>query len=518
MNRIWIAALTLLSACASSVSTRAAGPFAAPPGSAAEYLASREAAVVSEFFDFLSLPNSAQNLPEVERNAEFLVEMLARRDVPAEILRTSGAAPAVYGEFRTPGAQTTILFYAHFDGQPPGEARSWETPAFEPALRRGRIEDLAPIVELGRAEFPLDDDARIYARSASDDKGPIMALMVALDALRARGEALNANVRFFFEGEEEAGSPHLADHLRAHAEKLRADLWIFADGPIDPSGQARVVLGVRGLQTFSITVYGAGAALHSGHYGNVAPNPGARLAHLIASMRAEDGSITIGGFDEPVASSDVRALARAAFDDVRILEAIATPGTESGLSYGVSLLRSALNVTQFDFGGAGAPRNIIEQEASASFDLRLGQGLTVADARSLIEAHIRAQGYELIDAPPTLGQRRSHNRMARLRWGNSGYPAAASPLSDPMVRRAIEVVRDTATETVQVIPMLGGSLPISSVQDVLGVPFVIVPIVNADNNQHGPNENIRWGEFRRGVELYAALLRADWRREAAPSH
>lgn len=516
MNRTCIFALVLLAACASSSARPAANPFASQsPRFASEYLARHEGEVLSEFFDFLALPNSAEDAGQVERNAEFLVQMLARRGAHAGILRTSGAAPAVYGEIRSPGAQASILFYAHFDGQPAGEAARWETPAFEPTLRRGRFEDLAPIVERGNAESPLGDDARIYARSASDDKGPIMALMVALDALRARGEVLNANIRFFFEGEEEAGSPHLADHLRAHSDKLRSDLWIFADGPIDPSGQPRVVLGVRGLQTFSISVFGAGADLHSGHYGNVAPNPGARLAHLIASMRAEDGAITIRGFDEPAMSSDARALARAAFDDARILEGIEAPATESGMSYGESVLRSALNLIQLDFGGEGAPRNVIEQEASASFDLRLGPGLTVADARSRIEAHVRAQGYTLIDAPPTPEQRRSHNRLARLRWRNAGYPAAASASNHPMVRRAIEVAREAATGTVQVIPMLGGSLPISSVQEVLGVPFVIVPIANADNNQHGPNENIRWGEFRRGVELYAALLGTNWRRETA---
>src|SRR5262249_8084573 len=164
--------------------------------------------------------------------------------------------------------------------------------------------------------------------------------------------------KFFLEGEEEAGSPHLRQMLIAHRDALASDLWIFGDGPIDPRGLPRVVLGVRGVMAFSLTVYGPAISLHSGHYGNVAPNPAVGLAYLIASMRGENSAIKIAGFDraaDPI-SAQTRALAREAFDDAGMLDGPMLPATESGLSAGESVLRPALNLTQLSYGGTGPAR------------------------------------------------------------------------------------------------------------------------------------------------------------------
>ena len=331
-------------------------------------------------------------------------------------------------------------------------------------------------------------------------------MLAAIDALRAANIPLSANIKFFLEGEEEAGSPSLARTLETHRDALQSDLWIFGDGPVDPRGLPRVVLGVRGVASFRITVYGAAGSLHSGHYGNVAPNPGARLAHLIASMRAPDGTILIDGLEADPPSREALALAREGFDSEGMLAGPQIAEAESGQSYGESILRPALNLTQLSYGGAGAQRNAIDPEATAGFDLRMTPGLTPDEARAAIEAHLRAQGYELIDGPPTPEQRRAHARLARLEWNDQGYASAAAPLDDPAVRRIVGVLRTATNDELRITPMLGGSLPIAPIGDVLQTPFVIVPIVNADNNQHAPNENLRMREFRRGVELYAALL------------
>ena len=179
---------------------------------------------------------------------------------------------------------------------------------------------------------------------------------------------------------------------------------------------------------------------------------------------------------------------------------------ESGLDYGESVLRPALNVTQLLYGGAGGQRNAIDAEATAGFDLRLVPGMTVAQSRAAIEAHLRGQGYVLLDAPPTAEERIRHPRLARLDFGDDGYAAAMSDPAQPAVARAIEVMREATAGEVRVAPLMGGSLPIAPIGEVLGAPFVIAPIVNADNNQHAPNENLRMAEFRRGIALYAALL------------
>lgn len=473
---------------------------------AREHVAANEEAIVRELRDLLALPNVASNPDDIRRNAEALVAMLERRGVSARIIETPGAPVNVYGEIATPGATRTLLFYAHFDGQPIEPLDAWVTPPFTPTLRSGRFEDGAEVIPWERASYPLADDARIYARSASDDKAPIVAMLAALDAMRAANILLSANIKFFLEGEEEAGSPNLARTLETHRNLLASDLWLFGDGPIDPRGLARVALGVRGITSFRLTVYGPATSLHSGHYGNVAPNPAARLAHLIASMRDDQGRITIDGFSADAPSREALALARDGFDTQGMLDGPQIAETEAGLSYGESILRPALNVTQLSYGGAGPQRNVIDAEAAAGFDIRLTPGITPDRARELVEAHVRREGYTLVDAPPTPEQRRINARLARLEFGDLGYASAASDLDNPAVGRIVEVSRAATGGEVRVVPLIGGSLPIAPIGEVLQTPFVIVPIVNADNNQHAPNENIRMREFRRGIEFYAALL------------
>jgi acetylornithine deacetylase/succinyl-diaminopimelate desuccinylase-like protein len=473
---------------------------------ARSHVAANEQAIVEELRDLLALPNVAPNAADIRRNAEALVAMFERRGITARILETPNAPVSVYAELATAGADRTLLFYAHFDGQPVEPLDAWITPPFTPTLRSGRAEDDAAIIPWNAAQYPLADDARIYARSASDDKAPIVAMLAAIDAMRAANQPISANIKFFLEGEEEAGSPNLSRTLETHRDLLASDLWIFGDGPIDPRGIARVSLGVRGVTSFRITVFGAANSLHSGHYGNVAPNPGARLAHLISTMRADDGRILIEGMDADPPTREARELARSGFDDAVMLSGPQIAATESGLSYGESVLRPALNLTQLSYGGAGPQRNAIDPAASAGFDLRLTPGLEPDEARVAIERHLQRQGYHLVQGEPTEQDRREHQRLARFEWGADGYSAAAADLSHAGVRRVVDLMRSATNDEISIAPLMGGSLPIAPIGEVLQTPFVIVPIVNPDNNQHAPNENLRMREFRRGIELYAALL------------
>jgi acetylornithine deacetylase/succinyl-diaminopimelate desuccinylase-like protein len=217
---------------------------------AASHVATQEKAIIAELRELLALPNVATSDADIRRNAELLATMLGKRGIAARILETPGAPVAVFGELTTPGATRTLLFYAHFDGQPIGPEAAWKSPPFRPTLRTGRAEDDAAIVAWADAAYPLPDEARIYARSSSDDKGPIVAMLAAIDALASAKIPLSANLKFFLEGEEEAGSPNLARTLAAHRDLLHSDLWLFGDGPIDPRGLPRISLGARGVMTF----------------------------------------------------------------------------------------------------------------------------------------------------------------------------------------------------------------------------------------------------------------------------
>src|SRR5690606_22048526 len=171
--------------------------------------ARHELAVIEELRTLLAVPHVAADLPTIRRNAELLVQMLERRGVRARLPALDGdAPPAVYGELTAPGATRTVVLYAHYDGQPV-EGGNWATPPWEPTLRAGRLEDGARVVPWPEARAPLPDEWRIYGRSASDDKSPIVAYLAALDALTAAGIAPSVNLKFFLEGEEEAGSPNL---------------------------------------------------------------------------------------------------------------------------------------------------------------------------------------------------------------------------------------------------------------------------------------------------------------------
>ena len=244
-----------------------------PPEAARQWHTAHQKEILDEFKVLLAIPNVASDAPNIQRNADALVAMLKTRGAETQLLAIPGAPPVVFGEISAPNAKHTIVFYAHYDGQPvtPSE---WEsgTP-FTPTIRE------------------VNGERYIFSRSASDDKGSIMAQLAALDALRAAKIPLKSNIRFVWEGEEEAGSPHLESILTQHRDLVHGDVWLVCDGPVDQSRKQTVVFGARGDTHVEITVFGPKRGLHSGHYGNWAPNPAMMLAQLLAGMKDADGRI-----------------------------------------------------------------------------------------------------------------------------------------------------------------------------------------------------------------------------------
>ena len=273
---------------------------------ARSYSGINQVRIVREFKDLLALRNVASNHDDMRRNAAFIVEMMQRRGIDVRLLDAPGSPPVVFGELNR-GAAHTVLIYAHYDGQPV-QRELWASDPWQPVLRKGRLEDGAATVDFASLPAEIPGEWRLYARSAGDDKAPIIGVLSAIDALAAADIPVSINLKFFLDGEEEAGSPHLADMIRRHAELLQADFWLFCDGPVHQTRQQLVSFGVRGMTAADITVYGPTSQLHSGHYGNWAPNPIMMLTHLLASMRAPDGEILVAGFAEAVPEPSAEAL------------------------------------------------------------------------------------------------------------------------------------------------------------------------------------------------------------------
>jgi acetylornithine deacetylase/succinyl-diaminopimelate desuccinylase-like protein len=479
------------------------------------YHQAHNAAILRELVDLLAIPNIARDSANIRRNAAALVRMLERRGVAARVLESPGSPPAVFGELRTPGATRTVMFYSHYDGQPVDTA-SWATPPWRPVLRDGPLDAggrEVPIPPGDRAA--LGDEWRLYARSASDDKSPIVAMLAALDALKAAGIRPSVNLKFFFEGGEEAGSPRLDEMLDRHRDALRADVWLFCDGPVHQSRAQQVVFGVRGVMGADLTVYGPDRALHSGHYGNWAPNPGALLVSLLASMRDPDGRILISGFDRdvrPISEAERSAIAAVPSTDDALRHELALGATEAnGTALLERIMMPALNIQGLRMGGVGPDAtNTIHTSARAALGFRLVPDQTPARVIELVEAHVRAQGYHIVRDEPADSVRRAHPRVARLTWSD-GYPALRTDMALPVSQAVLRTVSEAVGQRVIAVPMLGGSLPLFTFETTLRAPLIIVPIVNHDNAQHASNENLRLKNLWDGIEVFGMLMaRLQW--------
>ena len=483
---------------------------------------SHEAEIAREFATLLAIPNVASDSVNIRRNAAAVIELLRRRGVTARTLEVDAGPPAVYGELRTPGATRTIVFYAHYDGQPVDPAQ-WTGAPWTPVLRDGSLAAGAKVIPLPAAGQRMSGESRIYARSASDDKGAIIAMLGALDALRAGNVAPSVNLKFFFEGEEEAGSTHLRQMLEKHADLLRADAWVFCDGPVHQSGRQQVVFGARGVMGLELTTYGPLRALHSGHYGNWAPNPAMLMASLIASMRDDDGRITIAGFSDdvrPVSAAERTALGAIPLIDTTLRRALAMGATEANnAALAERIMLPALNVRGIKAGGVRElAANAIPTEASASIDFRLVPDQKPERVRELVEAHLRSRGYDIVRDTPDSATRMAHAKIVRVEW-EGGYASTRASMDIPFSRALLAAASSGAATPPLAVPMLGGSLPTSTFEQVLGVPLVVLPIANYDNNQHASNENLRFQNLWDGIEMFAAVMARlghEWTEKSVP--
>jgi acetylornithine deacetylase/succinyl-diaminopimelate desuccinylase-like protein len=482
----------------------------APAASAARsYREAHEHEIIEEFANLLSIPNVATDATNIGRNARLISQMLEKRGVKTRLLEIPEAPPVVYGEINTPGATRTLIFYLHYDGQPVEPAKWVGGDPFKPILRSASLEAEGRDIPFPAKDRKFDPEWRLYARSSGDDKAPVIAICAALDALRANNIPINSNIKFFFEGEEEAGSPHLEKIVEKYRDLLKADAWLICDGPVDQTRRQQIYFGARGVTGIELTVYGPRRELHSGHYGNWAPNPAMMLAKLLASMKDDDGRVLIKGFYdgvEPLNETERRAFSEAPDNDAMLRRELGVAWTEGAGKRLIELINlPSLNIRGFLSSSVGATaRNVIPSTATASIDIRLVKGLNHAKAVDRVIEHVRAQGYHVVESEPDEAARLKYPKIAKvIREG--GYDASRTSMDLPISKDIIAAV-ESARGSVIKMPTLGGSVPLYIFTDNLKTPCVGVPIANHDNNQHSANENIRLQNLWDGIETMASLL------------
>ena len=479
-----------------------------------EYVNNHQTVLLNQFIEFLRIPNVLGDSLNMERNASFIQQMLKERAVKTRLLRSNqpGSAPVVYGEVLTPGATTTIIFYAHYDGQPVNPAK-WEKGLhpFEPKLYSNRLDLGGKPLSMPTQNNLWDPEWRVYARGAADDKAGVFAIIAAYEAIRELALKPLVNIKFFFEGEEEAGSTNLGQILEENKALLKSDLWLICDGPSHFTGKKQILFGVRGDVNIDLKVYASKRPLHSGNYGNWAPNPAMRLAQLLASMKDKNGMVTIKGFYDdvtPLTATEKKAIAKIPKVESILSKDLLMINPDGGGQPFMELLNlPTLNINGMQSANIGnLSANIIPTEAEAALDLRLVKGNTVERQIDKIVRHVKSEGYHVIDHEPTDEERITFSLLAKIIKRGRGYNAQRTAMDLPIAQRVVKAVNRTIDYELIQVPSLGGSLPLYLFEEILNTKPITIPIVNFDNNQHAENENVKIGNLMKGIETMAAIM------------
>jgi acetylornithine deacetylase/succinyl-diaminopimelate desuccinylase-like protein len=490
-----------------SLSAFLAGPaHAATPGDAARsYVAGHRKAIVQEYLKLAGTPALHGDVPGLKRNAELLLAMMKQRGLDAELWDSSSGVPVVFGQKLVPGAKRTIMFYAHYDGQPVDPKRWAQPDPFTPVIRTDTIEAGGKLVDTLPDTIP--DNWRIYARAVADDKVSAMALMVALDAIHSHPKE---NIKIFLHGEEEGSGPSQEEAIKKYPDKLKSDLTVILDGPANPMGKATIYYGARGGANVNITVYTAKQGMHSGNYGNWMPDANVRLAQLISSMVDSTDKVIIPGFYSDVLpfSPDAMAMMKAVPDQTaEIRKEYGVGGTDGA----ASSLQEGLNMPTFSVHTmrGGEVGGVIPASATAEIAMRLVKDNNGKIMAGRVVDFIRAQGYFIVDKDPDVATLAAHDKIAKVtsRGADGSGGAWRTDPNDPQAVYATQTLQSVwDKDNVVRVRTLGGGVPATEFIDAFHVPVIGINIANFDDNQHTDNENLRVGNLFDGAVTLSGLM------------
>jgi acetylornithine deacetylase/succinyl-diaminopimelate desuccinylase-like protein len=462
---------------------------------------------IDELKDFVALPNDALNPDDIDDNILWLRNKFNARGFNTSILETEGL-PLFFAALPMDDNKPTILFYMHFDGQSV-DASKWNQKNPYVLELMSNKEGQWQKESFDSLDTDINYDWRLFGRSTSDDKGPIVMFLNTIDLLKENGVALPFNVKVILDSEEEKSSAPLPKAVKTYRELLEADFLVINDGPVHASGRPTVVYGCRGITTLSLTTFGPKHPQHSGHYGNYAPNPGFILSKLLASFKDDEGKVVIPGYYDGIVLDDATQaiLKSVPDDDAEIRERLQFNAADKvGSFYQESLQYPSLNIRGLRSGWVGdEARTIVPASARAELDLRLVPESDGNRLKKLVKDFIKNQGFYSIDTIPTKEERLKHDKIIMITEG-SVTNAFRTDLDNPYGNHIVNTLKDTFEQDVVQIRIMGGTVPIAPFVNELQIPAFLVPLVNPDNNQHSPNENLKIGQIAYGIQAFYALL------------
>ncbi len=462
---------------------------------------------IPAFIECLSLPNDAHHKEDLEKNIQWLHRAFTQRSFEVNRLATEGLDLLLAEKIFNPSFPT-ILIYLQVDGQPVDPVKWLQPSPWTPVLKELRDRDWATI-PWSTLEHTWNADWRIFARSTSDAKGPILAFLAAFDMMVAANLIPNYNLKVILDSEEELGSPHIAAAVDLHKEKLKSDAMIIFDGPQHLSNLPTLAFGARGIISLNLTAWGPNANLHSGHYGNYVPNPAFTLAQLLATMKAENGKVKIKHWYEGIhINRATKKLLSFTPDDLPALHrSIGIKTAEQvGRDLQIALQYPSLNIDGIRSAYVGAQaRTIIPDLATVAMDIRLVKETPGERMIQLLKNHIIQAGYVLLDHEPTLEERLQYDRIISMNY-QIAYEAFRTEFDTPVGHFLVRALTTGFGKPPIMIRTHGGSIPISPFVTKINIPAVAVPTVNYDNNQHSENENIRLGHFADAIKTIYHIL------------